>query len=102
MILFSKRESISLRVPHWNFVALTRPRDAQRIYLRVKNDEQSKIKTNTHSTSNLLSVPYNQLKTEAEEIVSLKHIPFVSANCSNFNHINIVRILSLFIDSKEC
>ncbi|KAF3427800.1 hypothetical protein E2986_02125 [Frieseomelitta varia] len=64
-----KRESISLRVPHWNFVALTRPRDAQRIYLRVKNDEQSKIKTNTHSISNLLSVPYSQLKTEAEEIL---------------------------------
>ncbi|XP_060811233.1 chromosome transmission fidelity protein 18 homolog isoform X1 [Bombus pascuorum] len=65
----NKRESISLRVPRWNFIALTRPHDAQRIYIRVKNNEQNKIKKNTDSISNLLSVPYSQLKTAAEEII---------------------------------
>ncbi|KAK1128703.1 hypothetical protein K0M31_019855 [Melipona bicolor] len=84
-----KRESISLRVPRWNFVALTRPRDAQRIYLRVKNDEQSKIKTNTHSISNLLSVPYSQLKTEAEEII-VQNVK--RANCET-SHLPVTKTL---------
>lgn len=70
MILFSTRESISLRVPRWNFIAVTRPHDAQRIYVRVKSDEKNTVKINTTSVSNLLSVPYSQLKAEAEEIVN--------------------------------
>ncbi|XP_043248448.1 chromosome transmission fidelity protein 18 homolog [Colletes gigas] len=64
-----KRDSISLRVPHWNFVAVTRPHDAQRIYIRVKSNREYNQKINTHSVSNLLSVSYSQLKAEAEEIM---------------------------------
>ncbi|XP_054012649.1 chromosome transmission fidelity protein 18 homolog [Hylaeus anthracinus] len=64
-----KKDSISLRVPRWNFVAVTRPHDAQRIYIRMQNDKDYTAKTNTQSFSNLLSVPYNQLKVEAEEIM---------------------------------
>ncbi|XP_034178383.2 chromosome transmission fidelity protein 18 homolog [Osmia lignaria lignaria] len=63
------RESISLKVPRWNFIAVTRPHDAQRIYVRVKSDEKNIIKRNTTSISNLLSIPYSQLKAEAEEII---------------------------------
>lgn len=43
------RDSISLRVYSWDFIALIRPHDAQCIYMKVKNNEQNKIKTNTHS-----------------------------------------------------
>lgn len=94
-----------MRVPRWNFIALTRPHDAQRIYIRVKNNEQSKIKKNTDSISNLLSVPYSQLKTAAEEIVSDLKIYIISSfniYCNNFNDMHIVRISSLFVDITEC
>ncbi|KAI4480419.1 hypothetical protein M0802_014239 [Mischocyttarus mexicanus] len=64
----TEKNSISLRVPPWNFVALTRPYDSQRIYIRVKNEENITIKS-TKSISNLLSVSYSQLKAEAEEII---------------------------------
>ncbi|XP_076171216.1 chromosome transmission fidelity protein 18 homolog isoform X2 [Ptiloglossa arizonensis] len=77
-----KKESISLRVPRWNFVALTRPHDAQRIYVRMKNDEEYNVKTNTHSFSNLLSVSYAQLKAEAEEIMIQNA---KRASCENSN-----------------
>ncbi|XP_012153108.2 chromosome transmission fidelity protein 18 homolog [Megachile rotundata] len=72
------KESISLRVPRWNFVAVTRPHDAQRIYVRIKDDEKYMFKTNTNLISNLLSVPYSQLKAEAEEIIAenVKHASF--------------------------
>ncbi|CAK9798019.1 Chromosome transmission fidelity protein 18 homolog [Anthophora quadrimaculata] len=64
-----KKDSISLRVPRWNFVAVTRPHDAQRIYVRVRSNDPNKIITSTYANSNLLSVPYDQLKAEAEEIM---------------------------------
>lgn len=66
-----------MRVPRWNFIAVTRPRDAQRIYIRVKNNEQSEIKRNIHSISNLLSVPFSQVKAEAEEIVRFKDTYYI-------------------------
>ncbi|XP_076287009.1 chromosome transmission fidelity protein 18 homolog isoform X2 [Lasioglossum baleicum] len=64
-----KKDTISLRVPRWNFVALTRPHDAQRIYIRIKNDAVPSVNNCEHKFSNLLPVPYNQLKAEAEEIM---------------------------------
>lgn len=57
-----------MRVPRWNFLAVTRPHDAQRIYIRVRS-EQADIKPSKRSFSNLLLVPYSELKAEAEEIV---------------------------------
>ncbi|KAG7211889.1 hypothetical protein KM043_011100 [Ampulex compressa] len=63
-----KRESISIKVPSWNFVAITRSYDAQRIYVRMKN-EQNEVYKCSQPTSNLLSTPYNQLKAQAEEII---------------------------------
>lgn len=66
-----------MRVPRWNFIAVTRPHDAQRIYIRVKNNEQSEIKRNIPSISNLLSVPFSQVKAEAEEIVRFKDTYYI-------------------------
>ncbi|XP_017887978.1 chromosome transmission fidelity protein 18 homolog isoform X2 [Ceratina calcarata] len=78
----SKRDTISLRVPHWNFVAVTRPVDAERIYVRVKNDEQVEIKKSNCIFSGLLSVPFGQLKAEAEEII-VQNVK--KASCETFN-----------------
>ncbi|KAK2577163.1 hypothetical protein KPH14_003320 [Odynerus spinipes] len=64
-----KNESISLRVPSWNFIAVTRPFDSQRIYVRIKKEKNIAIKSMT-PVQNLLSVSYNQLKAEAEEIIT--------------------------------
>ena len=63
-----KRENVSLRVPRWNFLAVTRPHDSQRIYIRVRS-ERADVKPSKHSCSNLLPVPYSELKAEAEEII---------------------------------
>lgn len=63
-----ERETITTRVPSWNFVALTRPYDSQRLYVRVKPDAViNPIKVN--SSSGLLSVSYDKLKADAEKIV---------------------------------
>ncbi|XP_031840583.1 chromosome transmission fidelity protein 18 homolog [Nomia melanderi] len=75
-------DTISLRVPRWNFVALTRPRDAQRIYIRLKDDTEPNVKESTRTFSNLLSVPYDQLKAEAEEIMVQNA---KRASCENSN-----------------
>ncbi|XP_076649239.1 chromosome transmission fidelity protein 18 homolog [Halictus rubicundus] len=64
-----KKDTMSLRVPRWNFVALTRPHDAQRIYIRVKNDAVPSVNSSEHKFSDLLPIPYSQLKAEAEEIM---------------------------------
>ncbi|XP_015177515.1 PREDICTED: chromosome transmission fidelity protein 18 homolog [Polistes dominula] len=64
----SEKDNISLRVPPWNFIALTRPFDSQRIYIRMRNEENISIESKK-PIRNLLSVSYNQLKAEAEEII---------------------------------
>ncbi|XP_074102404.1 chromosome transmission fidelity protein 18 homolog [Cotesia typhae] len=66
-----ERETITTRVPSWNFVALTRPYDSQRLYVRVKPDAViNPIKVN--SSSGLLSVSYDKLKADAEKILAYK------------------------------
>ncbi|XP_012539347.1 chromosome transmission fidelity protein 18 homolog [Monomorium pharaonis] len=67
----SKKNSISLRVPPWNFVAVTRPYDSQRLYIRVRN-AQNDIKQSVRPIANLFSTSYNQLKTQAKEIMEKK------------------------------
>ncbi|XP_014470697.1 PREDICTED: chromosome transmission fidelity protein 18 homolog [Dinoponera quadriceps] len=63
----NKKNSISLRVPPWNFVAVTRTYDSQRLYVRVRNT-QNDVKRSSGPITNLLSVPYRQLKAQAEEL----------------------------------
>ncbi|XP_078042301.1 chromosome transmission fidelity protein 18 homolog [Augochlora pura] len=77
-----KKDTISLRVPRWNFIALTRPHDAQRIYIRVKNDTEPIVKKSGHIFSSLLSVPYEHLKAEAEKIMvqNAKRVSCENAN----------------------
>ncbi|XP_018307581.1 chromosome transmission fidelity protein 18 homolog isoform X1 [Mycetomoellerius zeteki] len=67
----NKKNSISLRVPSWNFVAVTRSYDSQRLYIRVRN-QQNNIKQSTSPIANLSSVPYKQLKIQAKEIMARK------------------------------
>ncbi|XP_032677350.1 chromosome transmission fidelity protein 18 homolog isoform X2 [Odontomachus brunneus] len=67
----NKKNSISLRVPPWNFVAVTRTYDSQRLYVRVRN-VQNDVKQSTKLINNLLSVPYRQLKAQAEEVIAKK------------------------------
>ncbi|XP_006610723.1 chromosome transmission fidelity protein 18 homolog [Apis dorsata] len=93
----NKRESISLRVPRWNFVAVTRPCDAQRIYIRVKSNEQCEIKRNVHSISNLLSVPFSQIKAEAEEIM-VQNAMRASHEISYLPNTNIAQDDELWVD----
>lgn len=81
-----------MRVPRWNFVAVTRPCDAQRIYVRVKSNEQCEIKRNVHSISNLLSVPFSQIKAEAEKIVRFKDTYYIIFKLIIIFLINILRI----------
>ncbi|XP_012223290.1 chromosome transmission fidelity protein 18 homolog [Linepithema humile] len=68
---YSKKDSISLRVPPWNFVAVTRSYDSQRLFIRVRNTLNN-IKESKKPFSNLLSTPYRQLKSQAEEIMTKK------------------------------
>lgn len=103
LIFSSKRDSISFRVPRWNFIAVTRTHDAQRIYVRVRNSEQTERKASAHVTSNLLSVPYSQLKAEAEQIVRnlsvcLSH-PVLGCKTINWNY---SKFQSFFSDSTKC
>ncbi|XP_071574574.1 chromosome transmission fidelity protein 18 homolog isoform X2 [Temnothorax nylanderi] len=67
----NKKNSISLRVPSWNFMAVTRSYDSQRLYIRVRNT-QNNIKQSTQPVANLCSIPYTQLKTQAKEIMAKK------------------------------
>ncbi|XP_011053848.1 PREDICTED: chromosome transmission fidelity protein 18 homolog [Acromyrmex echinatior] len=67
----NKNNSISLRVPSWNFVAVTRSYDYQRLYIRIRN-QQNDIKQSTSPIANLSSVPYQQLKMQAKEIMARK------------------------------
>lgn len=66
----SKRTGISVNIPSWNFIALTREHDAQRIYIRLKpeskNQHQEKQKK---ITGGLLSIDYQALKIEAEKLM---------------------------------
>lgn len=64
----SKSNSISQRVPPWNFVAVTRCSDSQRLYVRVKSDSKFAV-VKSRPASGLLSVSFSKLKAEAEEIM---------------------------------
>ncbi|XP_011639488.1 chromosome transmission fidelity protein 18 homolog, partial [Pogonomyrmex barbatus] len=66
-----KKNSISLRVPSWNFVAITRSYDSQRLYIKVRNISKD-INQSRRPITNLLSMPYSQLKIQAEEIMIRK------------------------------
>ncbi|XP_033340311.2 chromosome transmission fidelity protein 18 homolog isoform X1 [Megalopta genalis] len=92
-----KKDTISLRVPRWNFVALTRPHDAQRIYIRVKNDTEPIVKKSGHTFSNLLSIPYSQLKAEAEEIM-VQNAKRVSCNSTSISTTNDMQDNELWVD----
>ncbi|XP_018394126.1 PREDICTED: chromosome transmission fidelity protein 18 homolog [Cyphomyrmex costatus] len=67
----NKKNCISLRVPSWNFVAVTRSYDSQRLYVRVRN-QQNDIKQSINPIANLTLVPYKQLKIQAKEIMARK------------------------------
>ncbi|CAL7936344.1 unnamed protein product [Xylocopa violacea] len=92
-----KKDTISLRVPSWNFIAVTRPHDAQRIYLRVRNNTQNRLQTSTRPISNLLSVPYSQLKAKAEEII-VENIKRASCETSNLFITETVDDNELWVD----
>ncbi|XP_012277633.1 chromosome transmission fidelity protein 18 homolog [Orussus abietinus] len=64
-----KTNSISLRVPSWNFVAVTRRFDSQRLYIKVR-DENNDIKISARPIVGLTLIPYSRLKAEAEEILT--------------------------------
>ncbi|KAL6423197.1 hypothetical protein ACFW04_010103 [Cataglyphis niger] len=86
----NKKNSISLRVPPWNFVAVTRLYDSQRLYIRVRN-VQNDIKQAKKPITNLLSISYKQLKAQAQEIMSTKNkllVQPVSNLCDTNNLIN--------------
>ena len=91
-----KRETISLRVPRWNFLAVTRPHDSQRIYIRVRS-EQADVKPSKHSYSNLLSVPYSKLKAEAEEII-VENVKRASRETSDSLIMEVVENNELWVD----
>ncbi|XP_072767686.1 chromosome transmission fidelity protein 18 homolog [Anoplolepis gracilipes] len=87
----NKKNSISLRVPPWNFVAVTRLYDSQRLYIRVRNAQKDQIKQTKRPITNLLSVSYNQLKAQAQEIMAIKNelsVQPVSNLCDTNNIIN--------------
>ncbi|KAK0093770.1 hypothetical protein PV326_012707 [Microctonus aethiopoides] len=63
-----KKCSISLRVPTWNFVAVTRSTDSQRLYVKVRPENKFDAKK-LNLTSGFLCSNYNQLKDEAEKII---------------------------------
>ncbi|XP_012263306.2 chromosome transmission fidelity protein 18 homolog [Athalia rosae] len=65
---YTKQDSISLRVPKWNFVAITRCSDSQRLYIKVKSDNKVTV-AKSRPASGLLSTSFSKLKTEAEEIL---------------------------------
>ncbi|KAM0725880.1 Chromosome transmission fidelity protein 18-like protein [Formica fusca] len=86
----NKKNSISLRVPPWNFVAVTRLYDSQRLYIRVRN-ARNDIKQTKKPITNLLSISYKQLKAQAQEIISTKNklsVQSVSNLCDTNNIIN--------------
>ncbi|XP_034948783.1 chromosome transmission fidelity protein 18 homolog [Chelonus insularis] len=63
-----KENSITLRIPSWNFVPLTRYRDSQRLYVRLRPEPKvNPIKIT--SASGLLSTSYEKLKKEADQIL---------------------------------
>ncbi|XP_076761142.1 chromosome transmission fidelity protein 18 homolog [Xylocopa sonorina] len=92
-----KKDTISLRVPCWNFVAVTRPCDAQRIYLRVRDNTQNRIQTSTRVISNLLSAPYSELKAKAEEII-VENVKRASYETSNLSITKTVDDTELWVD----
>lgn len=51
-------------------MAVTRSYDSQRLYIRVKNAHNN-VKQSVRPIANLVSIPYEQLKTQAKEIVCL-------------------------------
>ncbi|KYN27861.1 Chromosome transmission fidelity protein 18 like protein [Trachymyrmex cornetzi] len=85
----NKNNSISLRVPSWNFVAVTRSYDYQRLYIRIRN-QQNNIKQSSNPIANLSSVPYKQLKIQAKEIMARKQelSRQSSSLCDTINMIN--------------
>ncbi|EZA52142.1 Chromosome transmission fidelity protein 18-like protein [Ooceraea biroi] len=69
-----KKNSISLRVPPWNFVAVTRSYDSQRLYVRVRSERKDVKKSTRGPIANLLSTSYRQLKAQAEEVMAKKKV----------------------------
>ncbi|XP_043280438.1 chromosome transmission fidelity protein 18 homolog [Venturia canescens] len=65
----SSKDSISTTVPSWNFIALTRVSDFQRVYVRVGENRREKQSINTRPPSDLFQLPFSDLKREAEEII---------------------------------
>ncbi|XP_015591485.2 chromosome transmission fidelity protein 18 homolog isoform X2 [Cephus cinctus] len=65
-----KLETISFRVPSWNFMPVTRPSDSERYYVRVRSHNKFAVtKNRPKMVTGLLSVSYSRLKAEAEEII---------------------------------
>lgn len=64
-------KSITLRVPPWNFVAVTRNTDAQRLYIKVRPEHKFDTTIKIRPLSGLLSVNYSQLKEQADKIVNI-------------------------------
>lgn len=58
-------------------MAVTRTYDSQRLYVRVRN-VQNDIKQSTKPITNLLSIPYGQLKAQAEEVYLFLNFLFLS------------------------
>lgn len=69
--IFSYTDSISKRVPSWNFQAVTSG-EGDRFYIRVSN--QNYVPKNTQASAKFLLKSIYQLKEEAEQIVSSKLI----------------------------
>ncbi|KAK0168430.1 hypothetical protein PV327_002232 [Microctonus hyperodae] len=78
-----KKCSISSRVPTWNFVAVTRSTDSQRLYVKVRPENKFNAKK-LNLTSGFLCSNYSQLKDDAEKIILEKvkraSLPVVADN----------------------
>lgn len=68
--------SVSLSIPRCDFVAVTRPSDAQRMYVKFKSNLKPIVQDSKRMTKTLL-IGYDELKKEAEKIVSLCCIYFL-------------------------
>lgn len=60
---------MSRKVPLWNFVAVTRSEDGVRFYIKL-TDKNKFVPKSYRPTPGSLIKSFNQLKEEAEEIVS--------------------------------
>ncbi|XP_058807276.1 chromosome transmission fidelity protein 18 homolog isoform X2 [Phymastichus coffea] len=65
----TKKNSITTRVPKYDFIALTRTEDGNRIYIKV-SEKNKYVPKAYKSSSGFLIKSFNHLKGEAENIVS--------------------------------